>query len=564
MNTSDVMQNRLQSIERSLALSGRDSNPKYRTLAAIDLGTNSVHMVVVKINPDLPAFNIIDAEKATVRLGERCPQTGQLTIEAMGRTIAALRRCQEIAAAWKVEQTLAVATSAVREAPNGKDFLLRIETELGLKVNLISGQEEARRIYLGVLSGIEFDNQPHLIIDIGGGSTELILADEQRPRHLSSTKIGAVRLTSEFVKSDPISSRDFDRLQAYIRGMFEWPIDSLKKKIKLGEVVRMVGTSGTIESLIRIDASEKQGNSPVSLHGYILTRERLQAIVEKMRRLSYAERCKVPGLSEKRAEIILAGALILQEAMAMLGMTELTTCERALREGIVVDWMINHGLIEDRLRYQESIRQRTVLNLAQKYQVDIDNGQRVAKFATHIFDQTHGILHHWSKDDRELLWASAILHNCGHYINHSAHHKHSYYLIRNGGLLGYTDQEIETIANIARYHRKGAPKKKHESYQSQGKLQRLMIEQLSAILKVAVALDRRRIGAIEVVRCEFNRPERELSMHLYPAKLEDDCQLEQWSLEYKKDCFEAVFNIQVVPKIHQERPTARVEELQMS
>lgn len=564
MNASDVMQGRLQSIERSLALSGRDANPKFRTLAAIDLGTNSVHMVVVKINPDLPAFNIVDVEKATVRLGERCPQTGQLTIEAMGRTIAALRRCLEIAAAWKAEQTLAVATSAVREAPNGRDFLLRIETELGLKVNLISGQEEARRIYLGVLSGIEFGNQPHLIIDIGGGSTELILADEQRPRHLSSTKIGAVRLTSEFVKSDPISVRDFDRLQAYIRGMFEWPIDSLKKKIKLGEAIRMVGTSGTIESLIRIDAFDQLGNSPASLHGYVLTRERLQAIVEKLRRLPYAERCKVPGLSEKRAEIILAGALILQEAMAMVGMTELTTCERALREGIVVDWMINHGLIEDRLRYQGSIRQRTVLNLAQKYQVDIENGQRVAKFATHIFDQIHGILHHWNGDERELLWAAAILHNCGHYINHSAHHKHSYYLIRNGGLLGYTDQEIETIANIARYHRKGAPKKKHESYQSQSKLQRLMIEQLSAILKVAVALDRRRIGAIEVVRCEFHAPERELWMHLYPANIEDNCQLEQWSLEYKKDCFELVFAVQIVPKIHQEPITSRVGELQMS
>jgi exopolyphosphatase / guanosine-5'-triphosphate,3'-diphosphate pyrophosphatase len=245
-------------------------------------------------------------------------------------------------------------------------------------------------------------------------------------------------------------------------------------------------------------------------------------------------------------------------------MTELTTCERALREGIVVDWMINHGLIEDRLRYQGSIRQRTVLNLAQKYQVDVENGQRVAKFATLIFDQLRGILHHWNEDERELLWAAAILHNCGHYINHSAHHKHSYYLIRNGGLLGYTDQEIETIANIARYHRKGAPKKKHESYQSQTKLQKLLIEQLSAILKIAVALDRRRIGAIEVVRCEFHAPDNELWMHLYPANLEDDCQLEQWSLEYKKDCFESVFNVQIVPKIHQEPVTSRVGELQMS
>jgi exopolyphosphatase/guanosine-5'-triphosphate,3'-diphosphate pyrophosphatase len=562
MNASDVIQDRLKSIERSLALSDSPVDPNYRTLSAIDLGTNSVHMVVVKINPALPAFNIVDVEKATVRLGERCPQTGQLTIEAMGRAIAALRRCMEIAQAWKAEQTLAVATSAVREAPNGKDFLLRIESELGLKVNLISGQEEARRIYLGVLSGIEFEGNPHLIIDIGGGSTELILADEQRPRHLSSTKVGAVRLTAEFVKSDPIDARDFERLQAYVKGMFEWPMDSLKKKIKSGETIKMVGTSGTIESLIRIDAYGQQGNSPASLHGYILTLERLRAIIQKLKRLSYAERCRIPGMSEKRAEIILAGAVILQEAMTMVGMTELTTCERALREGIVVDWMINHGLIEDRLRYQGSVRQRSVLNLAQKYRVDIENGQRVAKFATDIFDQTLGILHRWSQDERELLWAAAILHNCGHYINHSAHHKHSYYLIRNGGLLGYTDQEIETIANLARYHRKGAPKKKHESFQAQSKIQKQLIEQLSAILKVAVGLDRRRIGAIQSIHCEFRAPERELLIHLYPTNLEDDCQLEQWSLAYKKDCLESVFNIRLLPTMHQEPPMARVGELQ--
>jgi exopolyphosphatase / guanosine-5'-triphosphate,3'-diphosphate pyrophosphatase len=399
-------------------------DPKSRILAAIDIGTNSIHMVVVKINPDLPAFSIVDAEKSTVRLGERCPQTGNLTAEAMARAIIALRSCLDMARAWNAEHVIAVATSATREAPNGKDFIREVEAQLGLQIDLISGQEEARRIYLGVLSGMEFNHQPHIIIDIGGGSTELVLGDGHDPRFLSSTKVGAVRLSAEFVTTDPISNREFERMQAYIRGMLEWPLEDLKAGIKPDETVRMVGTSGTIESLIRVDAAETLKTVPASLHGYTLTLERLRELNQRLRKLSFAERCKVPGMSERRAEIILAGGLVLQEVMEQAGMTQVTSCSRALREGIIVDWMLNHGLIEDRLRYQGSVRQRSALNLAQKYQVNLDNARQVAQFALSLFDQTRGLLHPWQGPERELLWAAAILHNCGHHISHSAHHKH--------------------------------------------------------------------------------------------------------------------------------------------
>jgi exopolyphosphatase / guanosine-5'-triphosphate,3'-diphosphate pyrophosphatase len=524
-------------------------DPNGRILAAIDIGTNSIHMVVVKINPALPAFDIVDAEKSTVRLGERCPQTGNLTTEAMARAIAALRRCLDMAKAWNAEHVIAVATSATREAPNGKDFVREVEAQLGLQIDLIAGQEEARRIYLGVLSGLEFNHQPHIIIDIGGGSTELILGDGHDPRFLSSTKVGAVRLTNEFVTTDPISNREFDRMHAYVRGMLEWPLEDLKASIKPGESIQMVGTSGTIESLIRLDAYETLGTAPTSLHGYVLTLERLQSFTQRMRKLSLADRAKLPGMSERRAEIILAGGLVLQEVMEELGMTKITSCARALREGIIVDWMLNHGLIEDRLRYQGSVRQRSALNLAQKYRVNLDNARQVAQFALSLFDQTRGLLHQWGSAERELLWAAAILHNSGHYISHSAHHKHSYYLIRNGGLLGYTDAEIEIIANLARYHRKGAPKKKHENYQLLAKTERQTIDQLSAILKVAVALDRRQINAIQSVRSTFNPVTRTLQLSLIPSNPDDDCNLELWSLEYKKACLETEFGIKLLTKV---------------
>ncbi len=554
--TAELMPNLPSPSVDSLPRVSSTRDPISRILAAIDIGTNSIHMVVVKINPELPAFNIVDAEKSTVRLGERCPQTGNLTAEAMARAIAALRRCLDMARAWNAEQVIAVATSATREAPNGRDFIREVETQLGLQIDLIAGQEEARRIYLGVLSGLEFHNQPHVIADIGGGSTELILGDGHDPRFLSSTKVGAVRLTNEFVNTDPISNREYDRLKAYIRGMLEWPLEDLKSHIKSGETVQLVGTSGTIESLIRLDASEKLGVAPTSLHGYILTLERLQFLSQRLRKLSFAERCKIPGMSERRAEIILAGAMILQEVMESLRITQITSCSRALREGIVVDWMLNHGLIEDRLRYQGSVRQRSALNLAQKYRVNLENARQVAQFSLDIFDQTDGILHHWGQGERELLWAAAILHNCGHYISHSAHHKHSYYLIRNGGLLGYTDTEIEIIANLARYHRKGAPKKKHEIYQSLTKKQREVVDQLSAILKIAVALDRRQIDAIQKLCCKFDATNRELEMTLVPAQPEDDCSLELWSFEYKKASFEAAFGIKLVVKVNAEASVA--------
>ncbi len=523
---------------------------QHRIIAAIDLGTNSLHMVVVKIDPTLPAFSIIAKEKETVRLGDRNLTTGELKPEIVKKAIAALGRFQEVAKTINAETIIAVATSAVREAPNGKDFLHTIETELGLSVNLISGQEEARRIYLGVLSGMEFNNQPHMIIDIGGGSTELILGDSHQARTLTSTKVGAVRLTSELITTDPISTTEFQYLQAYARGMLERSVEEILANLELGESPRLVGTAGTIETLAMIHAREKSGVIPTTLNGYQFSLQDLQELVNRLRKLSNSERAEIPGMPEKRPEVILAGAVILQEAMTLLGSESVTVCERSLREGVIVDWMLTHGLIEDKLRYQSSVRERNVLKLADKYHINLEYSDRVAKFAESLFDQTQGTLHHWGTDERQMLWAAAILHNCGHYISHSSHHKHSYYLIRNGELLGYTETEIEIIANIARYHRKSPPKKKHENYQNLlTKQQRQIVSQLSAILRLAVALDRRQIGAVAQVQCEYYPQLNQVNLLIFPTQLDDDCDLELWSLNYKKGVFEEEFGVKLVASL---------------
>jgi exopolyphosphatase/guanosine-5'-triphosphate,3'-diphosphate pyrophosphatase len=518
-----------------------------RIIAAIDLGTNSLHMVVVEIEPTLPAFSIINREKETVRLGDRDLGTGCLKPEVMERAIAALRRFQEVAKTLNVETIIAVATSAIREAPNGLEFLQRVEEEIGLSVDLISGQEEARRIYLGVLSGMEFNNHPHIIIDIGGGSTEIILGDSREERALTSTKIGAVRLQSELITSDPITNSEFQYLQAFIRGMLERSVEEIQMNLQLEEHPRMVGTSGTIETLALIHAREKLGYVPSTLNGYEFSLKDLREWVNRLRKLNNSGRSQIPGMPDRRSEVILSGAVILQEAMSLLGIESITVCERALREGVIVDWMLTHGLIEDRLRYQGSVRERNVLKTAKKYQVNLDYSQRVAEFALSLFDQTQGKLHNWQNEERQLLWAAAILHNSGHFISHSSHHKHSYYLIRNGELLGYTETEIEIIANIARYHRKSPPKKKHENYrQLVHKQHRHIVTQLSSILRLAVALDRRQIGAIQKVQCDYRQDSQEFYLHIFPSQIGDDCTLERWSLEYKKGVFEGVFGVKLV------------------
>jgi exopolyphosphatase / guanosine-5'-triphosphate,3'-diphosphate pyrophosphatase len=514
-------------------------------IAAIDIGTNSVHMVVVRIVTSLPAFTIIAREKETVRLGDRDPQTGNLTPEAILRAIGALKRCQEVAKSLNAQQILAVATSAVREAPNGNEFVRSIEMELGLAVNIISGQEEARRIYLGVLSGVEFNNTPHLIVDIGGGSTELILGDSNEPRTLSSTKIGAVRLTSEFVPKNPVSDRELMYLQAFVRGQLERATDEIKANLRSGEAPKMVGTSGTIETLAAILNLDKNGHIPERIHGSAIQLSELRNLIQRLRRMTVAERATIEGLSERRAEIIIAGAVILQEAMAMLGMQSLSVCERSLREGVIVDWMLTQGLIEDRLKYQGSIRERSTLKIAGKYGVDLPHSERVAILALSLFDQTYGQLHAWDKSVRQLLWSAAILHNSGHFVSHDAHHKHSYYLIRYGELLGYTESEIDTIANIARYHRKSPPKKKHQNLQNLSKEQKSIVSQLSALLRVAVALDRRRIGAIQDVILNCDLHTRQCHLTFFPTDPTDTCVLECWSLDYKKPVFETEFNLKL-------------------
>jgi exopolyphosphatase/guanosine-5'-triphosphate,3'-diphosphate pyrophosphatase len=515
-----------------------------RRVAAIDIGTNSIHLLIAEVDEQLRSFGVLLAEKATTRLGERDPVSGDLSAEAMERAFRTLRHDCQLAESHSVEQIVTAATSAVREAPNGGHFLQTLQEQLGLEVDLVSGPEEARLIYLGVLSGMAFGERPHAIIDIGGGSTELVLADGSDARVLTSTRIGAVRLQREFCQPDPLPPERRGFLQAYIQGAMDPAVAELKKALRAGETIQLVGTSGTAMALAALAAAEDP-TPPLKLQGYRLSKERIDQLVARLLLMTPEQRRGLTAINERRAEIIVPGALILQTTMAMLGARDLLVCDRALREGLIVDWMLRNQLLGDRFSFQSSIRERTVLHLARQFGVDLERADRVAGHALSLYDQTRGVLHDDDGEGRQLLWAAAQLHTCGKSINISAYHKHTWYLIRNGELLGYSQTEHLMVAAIARYHRRSLPKKRHESWQLiTGREQRRCVAGMALLLRLAAALDRRPAAVIEAIRvrpgdgADAQVLELELQPRL-PASGEPapDLSLERWSL---RACAEVV------------------------
>ena len=522
----------LDAVSESTAPAGSQptrATPQTRRVAAIDIGTNSTHLLVASVDTTLGTFSIEQAEKSTTRLGERDPDSGELTSEAMQRGYETLRRFRDLAMSHDVEQIVTAATSAVREAPNGREFLQSIQDGLGIDVDLVSGPEEARLIYLGVLSGMSFGDRPHLVLDIGGGSTELILADGRDARALTSTRVGAVRLQRDFVKDDPIPPHRRSFLQAFIQGSLEPAVDKVHRRIKPGEIPVLVATSGTAMAIGALAASEDE-RPPLKLHGYRVSRQRLDRVVEKLVTMTPEQRRDLSPINDRRAEIIVPGALILQTTMQMLGVEEFVLSERALREGLIVDWMLRHGLLEDRFSFQSSIRQRTVIHQVQRFAVNQRRAERVATHALSLYDATEGLMHQDDGQGRELLWAAAMLHACGQHINLSAYHKHSWYLIRHGELLGYSEAEHLMVAAIARYHRRSLPKKRHESWQALvTRDNRRCVSEMALLLRLAAALDRRPEPVVASLR--VNKAPDVLDLVLVPERLNQNLSLEQWSLE---------------------------------
>ncbi|MYG46555.1 MAG: Ppx/GppA family phosphatase [Synechococcus sp. SB0675_bin_6] len=503
--------------------------PQEVRVAAIDIGTNSIHMVLAAVDQQLRSFSVLLTEKTSVRLGERDPETGDLTSQAMERAMEALRRYRQLAESHGAQAVVGVATSAVREAGNGREFLALIEGKLGLQVDLVNGREEARLIYLGVLSAMDFAGAPHLILDIGGGSTELILADSHDTRSLSSLRVGAVRLVRDFGVHGPLTAERVQFLKTFIQGMLEPAVGKVQQRLAMDESPVLVGTSGTamaVGSLLAL----RLGTTPQSLNGLRFGLGQVQELMRELVTLEVEQRRQLPGLSERRADIIVTGGLILETAMELLNTQEMVLCKRALREGLIVNWMLRHNLIVDRFSYQSNIRQRTILHQARKYGVDSGRAERVARHALTLFDACRPELEPVAIEARELLWGAAMLHACGRHISSvGGYHKHSWYLVRHCTLLGYSEAEHLVLAALARYHRRSPPKKRHEAWLSlQDAGQQRCVQQLSPLLRIAVALDCRPQAVIKNLDVVLTARTMTVQLTPFPGA---NVSLECWSLD---------------------------------
>jgi exopolyphosphatase/guanosine-5'-triphosphate,3'-diphosphate pyrophosphatase len=489
-------------------------------LAAIDIGTNSVHMIVVQVRPDL-SFEVIDREKEMVRLGAGGLDGKALTESAMTAALQALSKFRRLADSHGVDEIIAGATSATREAENGGDFLSATREQTGIAVRVISGAEEARLIHIAVGYGVDLGGKRGVVIDIGGGSVEITLGPSREAELAKSFKIGVIRLTERFVRTDPLSGRDERRLVKYINEEIGAHVDNIVSK----GYQRVIGTSGTILSLGNVAGAAESGATPDEVRSRRVSARALHRIRKQLVDCDLQERLQIPGLDPRRADIAVAGSVLLDTILRRLGAEELTLCDLALREGLILDYIRrNRKHIAAIDRYPD-IRRRSVEELGERCHYWSEHARQVAHLALTLFDQTTA-LHGLSSREREWLEFGALLHDVGVHISYTSHHKHSYYLIRHGDLRGFEPQEIEVIALIARYHRQATPKKSHEGYGTLEPELRRTVRTLAAFVRLAEGLDRSH--AQVVGRIDVQDQGKELLMR---ARASGDAELEQWAAQ---------------------------------
>jgi exopolyphosphatase/guanosine-5'-triphosphate,3'-diphosphate pyrophosphatase len=471
-------------------------------LGAIDVGTNSIHLIVVELDPRFGTSRSVLKQREMVRLGAGDGlQRGVLQKKAVQRGAAAVAKFAQAARAAGAHEIRAVATSAVREAENREEFLATVKEASGVVVEVLSEAEEARLIHLGVSRGFPLYDRIACIIDIGGGSTEFIVGDGERPFFLHSLKLGSLRLYEEFLADAGAGAKAYQAMCERIREH----VKPLAARLAEYRFETMIGTSGTITGLAALDAAKASLHSNPAVrqraHGYVLRRERLVALQKEMLRLSPPERRKMPGMNPRRSDIITAGNAIVIEAMEALGCEELTVCERALRDGVVVDYLERNVVIARAVGDEQTRRFESVQELAKRFGAGGVHENAVAALAVELFDRLHEVqAHAFEPADRDALFAAAFLHDIGKVVNEEDHHKHGAYIVRNAGLSGWRAEEIELIALLVRYHRKALPKPTHPEWVAASDVLRKKIAGLAGILRVADGLDTRRLAVCGGVR----------------------------------------------------------------
>lgn len=510
-----------------------DSLDGTKVIAFLDIGTNSVRLLIIGISRDR-SWKVLARHKSVVRLGEREFEKHTLIPEAIERGTGAIARFEEIARSFSAEEIIAVATSASREAVNRDEFINRVHDMTGVKVHIISGEEEARLIWLGVSRSIRLGLEKAIFIDIGGGSTEVIVGDQYEPIFLKSLKLGAIRLTNTYIRegdTGPVSQGSLAELKDHI-GAKTLHITHHLRKMSCTRVFGSSGTIITLESVAREHPSLSGRHEPESL-----TLSELNFLIKYLCSLSFEERKAVPGLNPDRADIIIGGALILQQILTGSGHTKITISRRGLRDGLMEEYLSKNRVISvpDIMR----IRDQSVRQLGATFRVDEKHACHVLTLAIRLFDSGREAgLHALPEYARELLMHAAYLHDIGHIISSKGHHHHSNYLITNASLSGFNQDEIGMIGLITRYHRKRLPRSKDIPYMHLQRNDQRVVQILGQILRVAENLDHghdMRVESVRFVRSPADRVILEINSNR-------DCSAE-WDASLAESVFfEKIFN----------------------
>ncbi len=500
-------------------------------LAAIDIGTNSIRCIVVEVDQQ-GRYTILDDEKATVRLGENLAASGSISPAAFARAVDAMSRIRKLIDGLKVTEVEAVATSAVRSASNGTELVSVLTRELGREIKVITGEEEAELVARSVRHNFDMSGKRYMIIDIGGGSVEIMSAVANHVENCSSLELGAVRMTDRFMKSDPVLDSEITKLRRFVRS-------ELKEKLaeKTSSVQTFICSGGTITTLAAMVMNMRHQTYSTA-HGLEVLRSEVVHLLAMLARKDIRSLRNVPGLSPDRADIIVAGLVVIDELLKYFGANILLVNERGIREGLIISCMKRLNLLP------ESTVGRSwkgaILDFARSCHFDEPHSRHVAKISLSIFDylaKEFGL----KKNERRLLESAALLHDVGYFISYNSHHKHSHHLIRHAELFGFSPREREMMALIARYHRKSLPKKKHPEYERLEPKDQQIVGRLGGILRLSDGLDRRRSGLVEVVA--LTRNGTDFSIKLLGT---EDISVEIFGGNAKKDLFEKAFGGGVV------------------
>jgi exopolyphosphatase/guanosine-5'-triphosphate,3'-diphosphate pyrophosphatase len=487
-------------------------------IAAIDIGTNSIHMVIAEARGS-SAFDVVDREREVTQIGRGSFAAGRLRRDAMQRTIEALTRFARLARRHQVDRILCTATAAVREARNGGEFLKAARAASGVSPRVIPTDEEGRLIYLAVKSALQLAAEPCLIVDIGGGSVQLVVGTRDRLMRTFSAPLGALRLTEQLIRSDPPSRRDLARLRRGIRQRLE----DVLPAIRALHPTQVYGSSGSIHAVAQIAHALDTGGSLQHLNGHVLEAESIERLAARIVRMSQEEREHLPGIDAARAEILIPGAVVLDELLSLLPAPQITLSDFGVREGLVTDYLAFHAREITALQQVDDLRLRSVFALLAKFGAGGAHPRHVAQLSLELFDglqAEHGLPH----EARELLQYAALLHDVGSSIGYDGHHEHSAYVIRHGNLRGLSAEEVEMVALVARFHGKAQPRKRDEEFRALPAADRRTVRWLAALLRIAEGLERSHYQLIRSVRIT-----RRAGRVAIRAAARREAQLELWA-----------------------------------